>query len=74
MELVKRALEFEGIKMTHMSTSDRVAASREAKSIILALNEIYKKTKDSDLMDIMKRLTVKKKRIEKRLKGKPSLV
>jgi hypothetical protein len=54
-----------------MSTSDRVAASREAKRLILALNEIYKKTKDSNLMDLMKRLTEKKQKIEKRLKGRP---
>ncbi|WP_109438758.1 MULTISPECIES: hypothetical protein [Aquimarina] len=71
MELIKRALEFEGMKMSNMSTSDRVVASREAKSIILAINEIYKKTKDTKLMDIMKRVTAKKKKIEKRLKGTP---
>ncbi|TSE04659.1 hypothetical protein [Aquimarina algiphila] len=71
MELIKRALDFEGMKMSNMSTSDRVVASREAKSIILAINEIYKKTKDTKLMDIMKRVTAKKKKIEKRLKGTP---
>jgi hypothetical protein len=71
MELINQALEFENAKMSHMSTSDRVVASREAKRLILALNEIYKKTKETSLMDIMKRLTVKKKSIEKRLKGRP---
>lgn len=71
MELINQAIEFEKAKMTHMSTSDRVAASREAKRLILAINEIYKKTKDSKLMDVMKILTVKKKKIEKRLKGRP---
>lgn len=69
MELIQEALDFEKAKMSHMSTSDRVKASREAKRIVLALNEIYKKTKASDLMDLMKRVTVKKKKIEKRLKG-----
>ena len=54
-----------------MSTSDRVAASREAKRLILAINEIYKESKDSELMDKMKELTVKKKRIDVRLKGRP---
>lgn len=54
-----------------MSTSDRVAASREAKELILSINEVYKQTKDSTLMEIMKRLTVKKKKIEKRLKASP---
>ena len=71
MELINQAIEFEKAKMTHMSTSDRVAASREAKRLILAINEIYKKTKDSKLMDIMKILTAKKRKIEKRLKGRP---
>ncbi|MFC5044336.1 hypothetical protein ACFSTE_13130 [Aquimarina hainanensis] len=69
MELIERALEFESRKMSHMSTSDRVAASREAKELILAINEIYKETKDTKLMDIMKLLTEKKRKIEKRLKG-----
>jgi hypothetical protein len=71
MELVKKALEFEQRKMRFPTTSDRILASREAKSLILGLNEIYKKTKDKNLMDIMKRLTAIKQRIEKRLKGKP---
>jgi hypothetical protein len=74
MDLISEALEFEKAKMSHMSTSDRVVASREAKRLILALNEIYKKSKDTSLMDIMKRLTVKKKRIEVRLKGRPDPV
>jgi len=73
MDLINQALEFEKAKMSHMSTSDRVVASREAKRLILALNEIYKKSKDSSLMDIMKRLTAKKKKIEKRLNGRADL-
>lgn len=71
MDLISEALAFEKAKMSHMSTSDRVTASREAKRLILALNEIYKKSKDGSLMDTMKRLTAKKKKIEKRLKGRP---
>lgn len=71
MELIEKALEFESRKMSNMSTSDRVEATREAKALVLAINEIYKETKDEELMDIMKRLTVKKRKIEKRLKGKP---
>jgi len=35
------------------------------------LNEIYKKSKDSKIMDIMKRLTLIKQRLERRLKGRP---
>ncbi len=70
-ELRERATEFQNRTLSHMSTSDRVAASREAKKLILEINEIYKETKDSELMDIMKLLTEKKKKIEKRLKGTP---
>mgnify|MGYP003662804188 CR=1 FL=1 len=72
MDLLKEAQEFEQMKMSNMSTSDRVVASREAKKLILAINEIYKQTKDADLMDLMKRLTDKKRKIEKRLKGRPA--
>lgn len=71
MELLEKAQEFESRKMSNMSTSDRVEASREAKALILSINEVYKETKDSSLMDVMKRLTEKKKKIEKRLNGVP---
>ena len=71
MDILEEATIFENAKMSHMTTSDRVAASREAKRLILAINEIYKETKDSNLMDVMKDLTAKKKRIDVRLKGRP---
>jgi len=71
MDLINKAIEFEKRKMRFPTTSDRILASREAKSLILSLNEVYKKTKDQNLMDIMKRLTAIKQRIEKHLKGKP---
>ncbi|MBU3012813.1 hypothetical protein KO506_15470 [Polaribacter vadi] len=71
MELIDKALEFEKRKMRFPTTSDRILAAREAKSLILSLNEVYKKSKDKNIMDIMKRLTAIKQRIEKRLKGKP---
>lgn len=71
MDLLERAQEFENRKMSNMSTSDRVEASREAKDLILRINEIYKENKDPKLMDVMKRLTEKKKKIEKRLNGVP---
>lgn len=71
MELIEKALEFESRTMSNMTTSDRVSASREAKSLILSINQVYKETKDPELMDIMKRLTAKKQKIEKRLKGLP---
>jgi len=71
MDLINKALEFEKQKRSSLSTSDRVKISREAKSLILGLNEIYKEKKDAKIMDIMKRLTVIKRKIEKRLKGRP---
>jgi hypothetical protein len=71
MDVINEAIEFEKSKMSNMSTSDRVAATREAKRLILALNEIFKETKDNEIMEIMKGLTAKKKKIEIRLKGKP---
>ena len=71
MKILEEAKAFEVAKMSNMTTSDRVSAAREAKRLILGINEIYKETQDPELMDIMKRLTEKKKRIEIRLKGRP---
>lgn len=71
MDILQEAEAFESAKMSNMTTSDRVEASREAKRLILAINEIYKETKDAALMEVMKRLTAKKKRIDLRLKGRP---
>ncbi len=69
MKILDKAKAFENRKMSNLSTSDKVAASREAKALILAINEIYKRNQDPSLMDIMKSLTVKKRKLEKRLKG-----
>lgn len=71
MKTIEKALEFENRKFTFKTTSDRIVAAREAKDLILEVNELYKKEKDAKLMDIMKRLTVIKQKIEKRLKGRP---
>lgn len=71
MDIINEALEFEQIKMKSLSTSDRVEISRKAKSLILDLNEIYKRKKDEQIMDLMKRLTAIKQKVEKRLKGRP---
>ena len=71
MDLVSKALEFEKRKRSSLTTSERVKISREAKELILGLNEIYKEEKDTEIMDIMKRLAVIKQKIEKRLKGRP---
>ncbi len=71
MDIIKKALKFEKTKLNSLSTSDRVKISREAKTLILSLNEIYKLKNDEKIMDIMKRLTVIKRKVEKRLKGRP---
>lgn len=71
MEVINKALEFEQRKMKSLSTSDRVKISREAKALILDLNQIYKERKDQKIMDIMKRLTAIKRKVEKRLNGIP---
>ncbi len=70
MKIIDKALEFEQRKFSFKTTSDRIVASREVKEIILGLNEIYKENKDSEIMDLMKRLTVIKRKIEVRLKGR----
>ncbi len=71
MELIEKAKEFENRKWRFPTTSDRILAAREGKDLILSLNEVYKENRKEEIMDIMKRLTVIKQRIEKRLKGKP---
>ncbi|MBJ7880003.1 hypothetical protein [Gelidibacter salicanalis] len=71
MDIINEALEFEQRKMKSLSTSDRIEISRQAKTLILGLNEIYKRKKDEQIMDIMKRLTAIKRKVEKRLNGRP---
>ncbi|NNC50703.1 MAG: hypothetical protein HKO01_09235 [Flaviramulus sp.] len=71
MEIIDKALEFEQRKHTFKTTSERIQSSREVKDLILSLNTIYKEDKDPEIMDLMKRLTVIKQKIEKRLKGRP---
>ena len=71
MDVVKQAEAFEQKPLTFKTTSERIEASREVEALILGVNEIYKTSKDPALMDLMKRLTVIKQKIEKRLKGRP---
>ncbi len=70
--VVERALKFEETSLRALTTNQRIIISREAKELILSLNEIYKENKDPEIMDIMKRLTLIKQKVEKRLKGKPT--
>jgi len=67
MDLINEALTYEQSKISLKTTSERITASKKLKSLILGLNEIYKNTRNPELMDIMKRLTVIKKKVEKRL-------
>ena len=71
MEIIEKALEFEKRRHTFKTTSERIESSREVKDLILSLNTVYKEEKDPEIMDLMKRLTVIKQKIEKRLKGRP---
>jgi hypothetical protein len=70
MDIINEALEFEQTKLRSLTTSDRVVISRKAKTLILGLNDIYKQKKDEQIMDIMKRLTAIKRKVEKRLNGR----
>lgn len=71
MDIIEKAEAFAESKHTFKTTSERIEASREVKDLILSLNDVYKKDKDQDIMDLMKRLTAVKQKIEKRLKGRP---
>ena len=71
MKIIEKEIEFENRKHTYKSTNDKIVASREVKNLILDLNEVYKKNKNSEIMEMMKRLTVIKRKVEKRLKGRP---
>lgn len=69
-ELVKEAIEFESNYRSFKTRNEKVIASRKVKELILSINEFYKETKEDSLMDVMKRLTVVKKKIEVRLNGR----
>jgi len=69
-DIIKEATEFEQKRLVFKTKDDRINASRQLKEYVLALNELYKESKDSDIMDLMKKLTVKKKKVDVRLKGR----
>jgi hypothetical protein len=71
MSAEKKGQVFLEKKLKFKNTSERIEASREVKSIILEINEVYKTNKKPELMDLMKELTIVKQKIEKRLKGRP---
>jgi len=70
MDIIKESLEFESKKLSLKSRDDKIRASQKLKNLILGLNEIYKYGKDPYIMDIMKRLTIIKRKVESRLKGR----
>ncbi|CAL2074616.1 hypothetical protein [Tenacibaculum sp. 190524A02b] len=70
VDLIQEALDFERNHKQFRTRNEKILASRKAKELVLSLNNIYKKTKDKALMDIMKRVTVIKRKIEIRLKGR----
>ena len=50
MTAIKKGQDFLEKKLTFKTTSERIEASREVKSIILEINEVYKSSKDKELM------------------------
>ena len=46
MDIIKQAEAFELKPLTFKNTSERIEASREVKSLILSVNEIYKTNND----------------------------
>jgi hypothetical protein len=72
LNLIEEAIEFEKNHKSFKTRNEKILASRKAKEIVLSINTIYKKNKDQNLMNIMKRITVIKQKLEKRLKGRIS--
>lgn len=70
VNLIQEALDFEKNHKSFRTRNEKILASRKAKEIVLSINEIYKDSKDRKLMDIMKRITTIKQKIEIRLKGR----
>ena len=71
-KLLSEASELEENYKSFKSRNEKIIASKKAKEIVLGINEVYKETKDSNLMDVMKKVTAIKIKLEKRLKGRLS--
>lgn len=69
-ELLKEASELEENYKSYKSRNEKIIASKKAKELVLGINEVYKETKDVELMNVMKRITEIKIKLEKRLKGR----
>ena len=70
MEIIAQALDFENRKLSLKTTNERILLSKEVKGLILDLNEVYKENNDQSIMDLMKRLTTIKRKVESRLNTK----
>ncbi|NVK52682.1 MAG: hypothetical protein HWD85_07080 [Flavobacteriaceae bacterium] len=70
LNLIEEAIKFEKNHKSFKTRNEKIIASRKAREIVLSINTIYKKNKDQNLMNIMKRITVIKQKLEKRLKGR----
>lgn len=69
-ELLKEAQDLEENYKSFKSRNEKIIASKKAKEIVLGINEVYKETKEEELMDTMKRISAIKIKLEKRLKGR----
>ena len=69
--LLQQADQLEKNYKLFRSRNEKILGSKQAKVLILSINEFYKETRDEALMDVMKRITVIKRKLEKRLKGRP---
>ena len=74
MDIIKYAKEFERKDHSFKNSSDRIKASHEVNEIILVLSEIYEMGHDPVIMELIKRLMVTKKSIEKKLRYKRPVV
>jgi biotin-(acetyl-CoA carboxylase) ligase len=69
-KLLKEAADLEENYKSFKSRNEKIIASKKAKELVLGINEVYKETKDTELMDLMKKITEIKIKLEKRLKGR----
>jgi hypothetical protein len=71
MEILQEAEVFEKTKMSNMSNSDRITASREAKRLLAINQNLYEYKRSNNGFN--EAVNKKKKSIDIRLKGIPNL-
>ncbi len=67
MGIIQEALDFEANSTSFKTRDEKIIGAIKVKELILGLNDIYKETKETEIMDQMKRLTAIKQKLEKRL-------